>query len=76
MMPYAAFDPESYQSRAELRSAWIRFLGRWPWDWFATLTFYDAVDPRIADKRFRVWITLLAAIALSAPSLLTASNAS
>lgn len=41
----------------ELREAWIRFLSRWRWEWFATFTFRDAVHPEAADKRFRVLIS-------------------
>lgn len=41
-----------------LGEAWSGFLGRWPWDLFATLTFRgDAVHPESADKRYRVWIS-------------------
>ena len=44
--------------RDELTEAWSSFLDRWPWDWFATLTFRgDAVHPETAEKRFRVWIS-------------------
>lgn len=38
-----------------LREAWAGFLGRWSWDWFATLTFRSDVHPEAAAKRFHVW---------------------
>ncbi len=41
----------------QLLAAWVDFLGRWTWDWFATLTFPRAVHPESADKRFRLWIS-------------------
>lgn len=42
----------------ELRDAWIRFLDRWSWCWFVTLTFRgDYVHPETAYKRFRVFIS-------------------
>ena|SRR6516162_3775841 len=39
------------------RDAWIAFLGRWEWEWFATFTFRDPVHPEAADKRFRVLVS-------------------
>lgn len=43
-------------SPGELCKASPEFLGRWHWDWFVTVTFCDAVNPWVADKRFRLWI--------------------
>ncbi len=40
-----------------LVEAWSSFLGRWPWDWFCTLTFRDLVHPESADKRFRLFVS-------------------
>lgn len=55
-MQTAALALPSQQS--ELLEAWVEFLGRWPWDWFGTLTFRgDAIHPESADKRFRVWVS-------------------
>ena len=36
--------------------AWAEYLGRWPWQWFVTLTFRADVHPEAADKRFRSWL--------------------
>ncbi len=33
-------------------------MGRWNWEWFATLTFRDQIHPEAADKRFRVLISI------------------
>ena len=50
------FDDSPAPSTDALTEGWSNFLGRWSWDWFATLTFRgDAVHPEAADKRFRVW---------------------
>ena len=47
-----------------LSEAWADFLGRWSWEWFATLTFrQDAVHPERAEKLFRVWIARVNAAA-------------
>lgn len=42
-----------------LRDAWAELLCRWPWDWFATLTFRGDPHPEQADKVFRVWVSKL-----------------
>jgi len=54
--------PESRASvplgkNTELVDAWAKFLGRWSWDWFATMTFPKPVHPEAADKCFRLWIS-------------------
>jgi hypothetical protein len=42
-----------------LKQAWVDFLGRWPWEWFCTLTFEKVnVHPEHADKCFRVWVSM------------------
>jgi len=52
------FDDSVPPSGDNLTQAWQDLLGRWRWDWFATLTFRgDAVHPEAADKRFRTWIS-------------------
>lgn len=47
------------QPRAALVTAWVDFLSPFPWDWFCTLTFREAVHPEAASKRFRLWISEL-----------------
>jgi hypothetical protein len=54
-LPFGISRPD----RNIIQDAWIEFLGRWEWDWFATLTFRGEVHPEAADKRFRVWISKL-----------------
>ena len=55
--PFRFGDPPG-PSGDELTPAWVNLLGRWRWDWFATLTFRgDTVHPEAADKRFRIWIS-------------------
>jgi hypothetical protein len=44
---------------AILPRAWAQLLGRWPWDWFITLTFKDPVHPEQARKYFDRWLTRL-----------------
>jgi hypothetical protein len=39
--------------------AWVEFLKDYEWQWFATLTFKDAVHPEAAGKRFNYWTRLL-----------------
>jgi hypothetical protein len=37
----------------------VDLLGRWPWEWFATLTFAEPnVHPERASKCFRLWIAM------------------
>jgi hypothetical protein len=45
-------------SREVQREEWSKFLGRWEWEWFATLTFRHEIHPEAADKRFRVLISM------------------
>ena len=42
-------------SRDELAAAWRALLERWPWDWFATMTFRGSPHPEQADKAWRIW---------------------
>jgi len=51
------FSDVSTLSSDELTQAWQDLLGRWRWDWFATLTFKDVVHPEKAEKLFCVWIS-------------------
>ena len=38
--------------------SWVDFLGRWGWEYFATLTFRgDRIHPESAEKRFRALIS-------------------
>jgi hypothetical protein len=46
------------QPMEELQDAWVGFLDRVPWQWFATLTFRDEVHPEAADKRFKHLISM------------------
>ncbi len=47
--------------RERLRASWGDFLGRYDWDWFATLTFAELVCDRLATARFRSWMRRLKA---------------
>jgi hypothetical protein len=38
--------------QSHLAEAWGEFLGRFPWDWFCTLTFRDPVPSFTAHRRF------------------------
>jgi len=49
----------SNYSAYDIRDAWCEFLGRWQWEWFATLTFRDTVHPESADKAFRYFTSKL-----------------
>ena len=42
-----------------LHQEWSEFLGRVPWQWFATFTFKVEIHPEAADKLYRVWINKL-----------------
>jgi hypothetical protein len=42
-----------------LQRAWVTFLRQWTWQWFVTLTFRDIVHPEGADKRFRLFVSLI-----------------
>jgi hypothetical protein len=50
-------DLRSRFPKQELKDGWVELLGRWPWEWFCTLTFVEPrVHPERADKCFRVWL--------------------
>ncbi len=50
---------DALRQSPELKNAWVDLLGRWPWEWFATLTFAEPnVHPERAAKCFRVWISM------------------
>jgi hypothetical protein len=42
-----------------LDDGWVAFLKDYEWQWFATLTFEDAVHPEAASKRYVYWTRLL-----------------
>jgi hypothetical protein len=51
-------DLRSRFPKQELKDGWVELLGRWAWEWFATLTFErPRVHPEGADKTFRAWIS-------------------
>lgn len=43
----------------QLADAWRDFLAQYPWEWFCTLTFREAIHPEAAFKAFRYWVGLL-----------------
>ncbi len=47
------------RERLPIESAWVHFLSKYEWQWFATFTFKDATHPEAADKRYRFWTRLL-----------------
>ena len=47
-------------------AAWVELLGRYEWAWFATFTFQNAIHPEAADKKFRFWVSEVAASYLGA----------
>jgi hypothetical protein len=55
--------PLSYHDRrsdaSALREAWVAFLACWTWDWFLHFTFREIVHPEAADKRFRLFISMV-----------------
>lgn len=51
--------PELRRSSRPLDDGWVAFLKDYEWQWFATLTFQDAVHPEAASKRFVYWTRLL-----------------
>ena len=56
----AVIAPHLRQScRRPVQDAWVEFLKDYEWQWFATLTFKDAVHPEAAGKRFHYWTRLL-----------------
>lgn len=38
-----------------VQDGWAELLMRYPWQWFGTLTFTDAIHPEAALKAFAVW---------------------
>jgi hypothetical protein len=42
-----------------LQEAWIVFLRQWAWQWFCTFTFREIVHPEAADKRFRLFVSMV-----------------
>lgn len=47
------------RERGLLEHAWVQFLSKYEWQWFATFTFKDATHPEAADKRYKFWCRLL-----------------
>jgi hypothetical protein len=50
---------DTIRDASVLRDAWIVFLGRWTWQWFCTFTFREIVHPESADKRFRLFVSMV-----------------
>jgi len=48
---------EGLDSKYPTSEAWVTFLRRFHWDWFATFTFRETIHPEAADKKFRVWVS-------------------
>lgn len=42
-----------------VREGWIALLNRYTWDWFVTMTFREATHPESADKRWRLWVSMI-----------------
>jgi hypothetical protein len=51
--------PELRKHGRPLDDGWVAFLKDYEWQWFATLTFEDAVHPEAASKRFVYWTRLI-----------------
>jgi hypothetical protein len=47
------------RNRLPIETAWVDFLSKYEWQWFATFTFKEAIHPEAADKRFRYWTRVL-----------------
>ena len=45
-------DYPKYREKLELCHSWTRWLAQYDWQWFATLTFREAVHPEAARKKF------------------------
>jgi len=45
--------------RTKLHDAWTILLNQYPWEWFVTLTFAMDVHPEEADKKLRLWISMI-----------------
>jgi hypothetical protein len=43
----------------QLTDAWIQMLSGYPWEWFVTLTFQHSIHPEAADKKFRLWVSMI-----------------
>jgi hypothetical protein len=43
-----------------MKAAWVEFLSRYEWAWLFTATFQSEIHPEAANKKFRVWASLLA----------------
>jgi hypothetical protein len=50
------FPRVNISSPTELHRAWINFLHKYPWCWFATLTFKNEIHPEQANRRFYRYI--------------------
>jgi len=72
LAPFIARGNIDRRDEPELLRAWMQFLSRWKWDWFATLTFrfdddsspsyrtkvrHPLLHPERADKVSRVWVS-------------------
>jgi len=45
-----------YTTSLEIRQAWVNFLNKFVWDWFATLTFADPPKTYTAENKLNAWI--------------------
>lgn len=58
--PGVAMERAGARRRDELVNAYAEFIDLLgPWDWYATLTFREAVHPEQAVKRFQRWLRIL-----------------
>ena len=46
-------------NKQHLQSEWTRWLARYPWTWFVTLTFRYGVHPEQAHKRFMRFVHII-----------------
>ena len=56
-MEYPLVTLKPYKWR--VRDGWAELIGRYPWEWFVTLTFTDDIHPEAAMKSMRVWLSKL-----------------
>jgi hypothetical protein len=42
-----------------VQDGWAELIDRYPWEWFVTLTFTDAIHPEAALKSMYVWLSIL-----------------
>jgi hypothetical protein len=42
-----------------VRTGWIVLLNQYTWDWFITMTFREPTHPESADKRWRLWVSMI-----------------